>query len=75
LKINYYLEVYPVGIQFITDTQGKKTAAIIPFEEWEKIEKAKALLEYVYLSGLIKERKDSPSAITLDDLLANQNCL
>jgi hypothetical protein len=63
------LEVYPVGIQFITDTQGKKTAAIIPFEEWEKIEKAKDLLEYVYLSGLIKERKDSPSVTTLDDLL------
>ena len=27
-------------IQFITDAQGKKTAAIIPFDEWERIETA-----------------------------------
>jgi hypothetical protein len=23
-------------IQFITDAQGKKTAAIVPFDEWER---------------------------------------
>ena len=43
-------------IQFITDLKGKKTAAIIPFEEWERTEKAKDILEHVYLSEIIKER-------------------
>ncbi|WP_457553556.1 hypothetical protein [Desulfobacula sp.] len=31
--------------QFVTDVQGNKTAAIIPFEEWERTEKAKDILE------------------------------
>lgn len=56
-------------IQFITDTQGKRTAAIIPFDEWERTEKAKDILEHVYLAGIIKERKDSEPIINLDDLL------
>ncbi|MBW1967003.1 MAG: hypothetical protein JRG77_03935 [Deltaproteobacteria bacterium] len=56
-------------IQFITDAQGKRTAAIIPFDEWERTEKAKDILEHVYLSGIIKERKDSEPIINLDDLL------
>ena len=56
-------------IQFITDSQGKKTAAIIPFDEWERTEKAKAILEHVYLAGLIEERKDSESTMDLDGLL------
>ena len=56
-------------IQFVTDAQGKKTAAIIPFEEWERTEKAKDILEHVYLSGIIKERKGSKSTVNLDDLL------
>ncbi len=56
-------------IQFITDAQGKKTAAIVPFEEWERTEKAKDILEHVYLAGIIKERKDSEPTINLDDLL------
>jgi len=54
-------------IQFITDAQGKRTAAIIPFDEWERTEKAKDILEHVYLAGIIKERKDSEPIITLDD--------
>ena len=56
-------------IQFITNAQGNKTAAIIPFDEWERTEKAKDILEHVYLSGIIKERKDSKPTINLDYLL------
>ena len=56
-------------IQFITDQQGKRTAAIIPFDEWERTEKAKDILEHVYLAGLIEERKESESTVYLDDLL------
>ena len=56
-------------IQFITDAQGNRTAAIIPFDEWERTEKAKDILEHVYLAGIIKERKDSEPIINLDDLL------
>jgi len=56
-------------IQFITDAQGKRKAAIIPFDEWERTEKAKDILEHVYLAGIIKKRKDSEPIINLDDLL------
>lgn len=56
--------------QFITDIRGNKTAVIIPFEEWERTEKAKDILEHVYLAGVIQERKNSESTITLEDLLA-----
>jgi len=56
-------------IQFITDSQGNKTAAIIPFDEWERTEKAKEILEHVYLAGIIEERKDSKSTVDLDDLI------
>ncbi len=56
-------------MQFITNAQGKKTAAIVPFDEWERTEKAKDILEHVYLAGIIKKRKDSKPIINLDDLL------
>jgi hypothetical protein len=56
-------------IQFITDAKGKKKAAIIPFDEWERTEKAKDILEHVYLAGVIGERKGSKSKVDLDDLL------
>jgi len=55
--------------QFVTDIKGKRTAAIIPFDEWERTEKAKDILEHVYLAGIIKERKDSEPTVNLDDLL------
>ena len=55
--------------QFITDMKGKRTAAIIPFEEWERTEKAKDILEHVYLAGIIKERKNSKTTVSLDELL------
>ena len=55
--------------QFITDIRGNKTAVIVPFEEWERTEKAKEILEHVYLAGIIQERKNSKSTIALEDLL------
>lgn len=61
-----------MDIQFIIDAQGKRTAAIIPFDEWERTEKAKDILEHVYLAGVINERKDSESTISLDELLSEE---
>ena len=58
--------------QFITDAQGRKMAAVVPFDEWERTEKAKEILEHVYLAGLIKERKNSESTVNLDDLLSEE---
>jgi len=49
-------------IQFITDIEGKRTAAIIPFEEWERTEKAKDILEHVYLAGMLAPAKSAPLA-------------
>ena len=56
-------------ILFIPDAQGKKTAAIVPFDEWERTETAKEILKHVYLDGIIKERRDSKPTVSLDDLL------
>lgn len=56
-------------IQFIIDAHGKKMAAVVPFDEWERTEKAKDILEHVYLAGLIKERQSSETTISLGDLL------
>jgi hypothetical protein len=58
--------------QFITDAKGNKKAAIIPFDEWERTEKAKNLLEHVYLAGLIEERKDSEVTVDLYGLLNSE---
>jgi len=56
-------------IQFITDEHGNKTAAIVPYDEWERTEKAKDILEHIYLAGIIEERKGSEPAVNLDNLL------
>lgn len=56
-------------IQFITDAHGKKTAAIIPYDEWVRTEAAKEILEHVYLDGIIKERRNKKPTINLEDLL------
>ena len=58
--------------QFITDSQGRRMAVVVPFDEWERTEKAKEILEHVYLAGLIKERKNSESTVNLDDLLSEE---
>jgi hypothetical protein len=56
-------------IQFITDEHGNKTAAIVPYDEWERTEKAKDILEHIYLAGIIEERKGSEPTVNLDHLL------
>ena len=58
-----------MGIQFITDEHGNKMAAIVPYDEWERTEKAKDILEHIYLAGIIEERKGSEPTVKLDNLL------
>ena len=58
-----------MGIQFITNAKGKRTAVIVPFDEWKRTEEAKDILEHVYLAGIIKKRKGSETIINLDDLI------
>ena len=59
-------------MQFITDAQGRKTAAIVPYDEWERTESAKEILEHVYLDGIIKERRNKKTTVNLDDLLLTE---
>jgi hypothetical protein len=61
-----------VEIQFVTDASGNKTAAIVPFDEWERMQEVKDILEHVYLSEIIRKRKQSKSAMNLDDLLKKE---
>jgi hypothetical protein len=58
-------------LYFVSDPviANKKTAAIVPFDEWERTEAAKEILEHVYLDGIIKERRDGKPTVNLDDLL------
>ncbi len=58
--------------QFITDARGRKTAVIIPFQEWERTQQAKDILEHVYLAGIIEKRKNSRTAVNLDQLLKSE---
>jgi len=60
------------NIQFITNDHGVRTAAIVPIEEWEETEKAKDILEHVYLAGLVEKRKESKATATLDSLLKEE---
>ncbi|MBW1706203.1 MAG: hypothetical protein JRJ86_13710 [Deltaproteobacteria bacterium] len=62
-----------MDVQFITDNQGNRTAAIIPFDEWERTEKAKDILEHVYLAGIIEDRKNSEPTVSLDELLTAES--
>ena len=60
------------NVQFITDDHGHRTAVIVPMSEWEQMEKARDILEHVYLSGLIEERKTSKASVGFDDLLKQE---
>lgn len=40
------------NLQFITDTQGNKTAVILPIEEWEE------MMEDLHLSRIARESKN-----------------
>lgn len=59
-------------IQFITDAQGRRKAAIVPFDEWERIEKAKELLEHVYIYGIVADRGSNDTSMNLDGLLKSE---
>jgi hypothetical protein len=59
-------------IHFITDSQGNKKAAIVPFDEWERMEKAKEFFEHVYLYGIVKKRRSKTAVANLDDLLKGE---
>jgi hypothetical protein len=61
------------NVQFVTDDHGRRMAVMIPVEEWEKIQKAKDILEHVYLSGLIEDRKSSKAGCSLDDLITEED--
>ena len=60
------------NVQFVTDDHGKRTAVMIPLEEWKKIQQAKDILEHVYLAGLIKDRRNSKPSSSVDDLIADE---
>ena len=60
------------NVQFITDDHGRRTAVMIPFEEWERIQEAKDILEHVYLSGIIEGRKGSKPNTSIDDLISEE---
>ncbi|MBC8205018.1 hypothetical protein ISS30_09485 [bacterium] len=50
-----------INPQFIVDREGKKTAAVIPIEEYEE------LIEDLHDLAIIAERRDEAS-ITFDEL-------
>lgn len=60
------------NVQFVTDDHGRRTAVMIPVEEWERIQKAKDILEHVYLAGLIEDRKSSEPSCSIADLAAEE---
>ena len=60
------------NVQFVVDDDGKRTAVMIPVEEWERIQQAKDILEHVYLAGIIEERKGSKPSTSIDSLLAEE---
>lgn len=44
----------PKNVQFITDAEGRKTAVILPIEEYEE------MLEDLHLSRVARESKNEP---------------
>lgn len=61
-----------MGTAFITDNEGNRKAVIVPFDEWERLDKARDILEHVYLAGIIEKRKGSRPSVGLDELLADE---
>ena len=60
------------AIQYLKDEHGRKTAVIVAIDEWERIQKAKNLLEHVYLAGIIEDRRHSKPTCSLNDLLKQE---
>jgi len=48
------------------------TAVVVAIDEWERIQKAKNLLEHVYLAGIIEDRRHSKPTCSLNDLLKQE---
>jgi len=44
----------------------------VPFDKWERTEKAKEILEQVYLRGNIQARRNSSSSVNPDYLLITE---
>ena len=61
--------LYNAAKQTWGNRKGRLGEVIVPFDEWERTETAKEILEHVYLDGIIKERRDSKPTVNLDDLL------
>jgi len=57
------------NIQYIVDGKGNPVSAIVPIDLWNNLERAKDLLEHVYMAGLIDSRKNDTISCTLDDML------
>jgi hypothetical protein len=57
------------NIQYVIDNTGKPVSAIVPIDLWNNLERAKDILEHVYLAGLIDGRKTDTISCTLDDIL------
>jgi hypothetical protein len=60
------------AIQYLKDEHGRKTAVVVAIDEWERIQKAKNLLEHVYLAGIIENRRHSKPTCSLNDLLKQE---
>ncbi len=60
------------AIQYLKDEHGRKTAVVVAIDEWERIQKAKNLLEHVYLAGIIEDRRHSKPTCSLNDLLKQE---
>ncbi|NOR21709.1 MAG: hypothetical protein GQ476_03305 [Candidatus Aminicenantes bacterium] len=41
------------------------TAVVVAIDEWERIQKAKNLLEHVYLAGIIEDRRHSKPTVRI----------
>ena len=53
------------AIQYLKDEHGRKTAVVVAIDEWERIQKAKNLLEHVYLAGIIEDRRHSKPTVRI----------
>ncbi len=67
-----------LNIQYVTDSDGKKKAVLIPIEEWESLEKHfEELMQYLALKSQVKEaysevkeiQKGNIEKISLNDFL------
>ena len=53
------------AIQYLKNEHGRKTAVVVAIDEWERIQKAKNLLEHVYLAGIVEDRRHSKPTVRI----------